>query len=187
MHISPHTGMTSNIGLPSWHVTELPPYLICTNKGPGLNRNIYVAIFSIALMLLDYCMSKAFHNGNINGPTFKIHTFRSRDLCENVLWACNSNLVQNALCSNFDYNYLIQGNSKFAHHVTAPLSRHGQHYDKNMFGSWFTFFVFYSGSISIGLTHIIQDFFIVTGSAPVPVKQPWLIWVNKSHESIRNW
>ena len=83
MHISPHTGMTSNIGLPSGHVTELPPYLICTNKGPGLNGNTYVAIFSIAFMLLDYCMSKAFHNGNINGLTFRIHTFRSRELCEN--------------------------------------------------------------------------------------------------------
>ena len=30
-------------------------------------------------------------------------------------------------------------------------------------------------------THILQGYFTGTGAVPVPVKQPWRIWVNNAH------
>ena len=42
----------------------------------------------------------------------------------------------------------------------------------------------------VDFIHILQGYFAGTGAiiliAPVPVKQPWQIWVNKSNEYTKN-
>ena len=41
--------------------------------------------------------------------------------------------------------------------------------------------------VPVYLIHILQGYFTGTGIAPVPVKQPWRIWVNRSHYFTKNW
>ena len=55
--------------------------------------------------------------------------------------------------------------------------------------AWLWYIIAYGCSlVMLNYTHNLQDHFTCTGTiiAPVPVKQPWRIWVNKSHESIMN-
>ena len=49
----------------------------------------------------------------------------------------------------------------------------------------FTLFCFVVVMYWLGLTHILQGCFTGTGQlyCPVPVKQPWTIWVNRSQEN----
>ena len=110
----------------SWHVTEFPPNLICSNKhqGPGNNGNTYVAIFPMAYKLLDYCMLKAFHNGIIS-----VLIFRNSHLqIQGIMWEMFHQLVIQILCKML-YALILTVIILSKEVAYFYLTCHGSHFD----------------------------------------------------------